>query len=175
MADDRRAQVTTLLGLDDESAGPVINEIEAVLKFGSARIHARETEPLPAHLLAELRPVAQLAHELAEAINGLSTMARVMPGPDIAGSLWHAAAEFHVNASIICDRLEQQGQEYQKARKTGAIDLPPGGSDGGARKANVRSAKDGIREVLESIYDSHAARPTAKDRKSFIALITGKR
>lgn len=175
MAEDRRAQVLAMLGLDELAAGPVIDEIEMVLKFGPARIHAREREPLPAHLLAELQPVAQLARELAEAINSLSSMARVMPGPDVAGTLWHAAVEFHANTSIICDRLERQGQEYQEARKTGAIEVPHGGSDGGARKANVRAAKDGVRAVLESIYDSHAAQPTTKGRKSFIDLVTGKR
>lgn len=174
LSDERRMEVAKLLGLDTEAAAPFIAEIEQVLKFGTARVHARETEPLPAHLLEELRPAADLAKKMADTIANLSGTARVMPGLNLAGELWHAATEFHSNASIVCDGLKEQGRRYQRARKTGSEDVPTGGSDGGARKANVRSARDGVQEVLAGIYDRAALQPTIRGRNAFLREVTGK-
>lgn len=175
----RRAEVAELLGLNETNAETVLDEIDQILALGTNRIRARESEPLPAHLIAELRPLAEMARRLAEALNRLSSKARMrtrmVSGGDAASMLWYALTEFSTDVSITCDKLERQRREHQEAVHADAETRSSSGSDGGSRKANVRVARQGVRDVLGGIYDRCASAPTARGRTQFLRVITGRR
>jgi hypothetical protein len=99
----------------------------------------------------------------------------MVDGSDSPSVLWNALIEFRTNAQIACDRLEQEGHDYQGAVRSGAIDIPVPGSDGGSRKKSVKTARDGVGDLIGGIYDQCAANPTLKGRATFLQLVTGRR
>jgi len=172
LSDERRAEVAALLQRDIGALDQAFDEIERALTLGTRLVNHHETSPLPAHLLAELEPVTKQAHELAERINRLSLTARVSV-PDTL-DLWHLLSAWSCSASIECDRLKHTGEAYQAAVKQGRR-AHVGGSDGGARKRNVRGAKETVDEALRNIYRAYSKAPTLRDERRFLKIVAPRR
>ncbi len=168
--DSRRNKVAALLECDGDKLDAALAAIDDVLTLGSHMIATRETEPLPAHLLAELEPTLKDAEALADRLNRLQGITRARIGG--TGELWIALTDWACVASTEVDRLNKMRVHYLDIAQT---EVSPHGSDGGARRQRMRGARNTVDAALQHVYQTAAKTPTGKGEKQFLAIVAPRR
>jgi len=153
----QRQELCDLLGRRPQDIRAEIADLQALLARLRHGWNRARLKPLPAHLRAELAPIAKRAQELADLLapDRLTpeAMAALIGGVDLR-ALWFQLEEVAHNAAT---GLAQAGHPEA------------GPSDGGAIERHQAAELDHAAHELGRAFDALAVDATAEERAEFIA------